>query len=34
MLRSLIFTVKRHARWLRPRLGSRPQPMPRLRWYS
>lgn len=36
MARSLISTLKRHAGRLRFRLpsGYRPEPMPRLRWYS
>jgi hypothetical protein len=36
MLWSLISALKRRARRLRPRLplGYRPEPMPRLRWYS
>jgi len=36
MLRPLIFTLKRRARRPRPRpsLGRRPEPMPRIRWYS
>jgi len=36
MPRSFIATLMRGARRLRPRLplGYRPEPMPRLRWYS
>jgi hypothetical protein len=36
MLRPLISTLKRRARrlWPRPSPGYRPEPMPRIRWYS
>lgn len=36
MQSSLIVTLKRRPRRLRPRppLGYRPEPMPRIRWYS
>ena len=31
---SLSFILKRRAARLRPRPGYRPEPMPRIRWYS